>query len=366
MRSEPTLLTPEELHFTLPATFALWNANGLKIFENRYSIEPRGRSQTTIYRTICDPVSESSTLTDGLLLIEDIQLGICAIHSKVWYSRKKIQNYPDQDISNGIETGALQRQLDTWKYWINQNPIKHTDHIDFSREQHLAMRFYYGMEDHSDPGWQLIVFDRPKNLIFDTLMLYHLLSIHLFADVRMLTQLAKDDDPTNTVRGSGEIYLKDKERRKRTIRKWAESASVRQALCHATDLLASYNNLSGLEINSVDPIAFVALSVGALVVWAFSMYGGKGCSDCVSENTNIPFIATSIVELTNWSGRKTSQVFDEDRKTWVEMGGCRVTISGLPLCRCHIGSLMANFRSCIRQDWDIVDTIAPGIFKLSS
>jgi hypothetical protein len=298
------------------------------------------------------------------MLIEDIQLGICAMHNKSWHLRERIRDDPDQEIGNSIERDALKRRFDAWKHLINQSPIQQTDHLDFSQDQHLAMRYYYGIEDHSDPGWQLIVFDRPKNLIFDTMMLYHLLNMHLFADIRTLNQLAKDKHPTDPMNLSGEIHLKAKERREMSIRKWVESASVRRALCHATDVLFSCNNISGHENSHVDPIAFVALSVGALIVWACCMFDGKGCPDCVSEEAILPAVIAPITELTKWSGPRSSQVLDKNRETWIEMGDSRGAITGLPLCRCNINLLLAKFRGCIRQGWDVADMIAPGIFKI--
>ena len=297
------------------------------------------------------------------MLIEDIQLGICAIHSTVWQLLERTRDSTENEVSNAIERDSLKRRLDAWKHWIDQIPIQQTDHIDFSQEQHLAMRYYYGIEDHSQPGWQLIVFNRPKNLIFDTLMLYHLLSMHLHADIRTLTQMAKDSHPVDPAFVPGEKYLKAQERREESTRAWAESPAVRRALCHATDIIVSYSGISGLENNQVDPIAYVALSIAALVIWAYCMYGGKGCPDCISEGQILPSIGAPVMELTKWSSPKTSQVFEKDKETWVEIGGCRGALTGILFCRCNIDLLVAKFRACIRDGWNVADTLAPGIFK---
>ncbi|KAG0646616.1 hypothetical protein D0Z07_7504, partial [Hyphodiscus hymeniophilus] len=363
LRGQPQLLTPEELHFTLPSTFALWNADGLHIWETRHSIEPQARRQTTICQIICEPALETYSSVDGLMLVEDIQLGICAMHSKIWHLRELSRDNTGQEISNAIERDWLKRRLDAWKQLMGRIPLQQTDYIDFSQEQHLAMRYYYGCEDHSIPGWQLTVFDRPKNLIFDTIILYHLLSIHVSADIRILTQLAKDKHPGDSVKNEGEKYLKGKEQREASTRAWVKSASVRRALTHATDILVSYNNVSGLQNSHVDPIVFIALSVSALIVWAYCMHGGEGCPDCLSGEQDLPFLDTPVVELTKWSGPNTCQVFEKDRETWIERGGCRGALAGLNLCRCNVDLLMAKFRRCIRQGWNVADTIAPGIFN---
>ena len=297
------------------------------------------------------------------MLVEDIQLGICAMRSRIWQLLERTRDDPASEVSNAIERDSLKRRLDAWKHWLLQIPIQQTDQLDFSQEQHLAMRYYYGIEDHSQPGWQLIVFDRPKNLIFDTLTLYHLLNLHLYAEIRELTQLAKDKLRVQPTSALGEKFRNAAERREDSTRIWAESASVRRALCHATDILVSYNSISGLENNQVDPIAYVALSVSALVIWGYCMFGGKGCPACISEGQILPFIGAPVIELTKWSGSRSSQIFEKDKETWIEMGGCRGAVTGLLLCRCNIDLLVARFRTCIRDGWNVADSIAPGIFK---
>ena len=225
------------------------------------------------------------------------------------------------------------------------------------------MRYYYGMEDQSQPGWQLIVFDRPKSLIFDTLMLYNLLSLHLHADIRTLTQNAKDKleaDPTFVPR---EKYLKAREQREESTRAWVDSTTVRRALCHATNILVSYSGLSRLDENQADPIAYVALSVAALVVWTYCTNCREGCPACSSDAHILAYCNAPVVELTRWSGLKTTQSFEKDREAWIEMDCCRGAITGIVLCRCNIDLLVAKFRGCIRDEWNVADTIAPGIFK---
>jgi hypothetical protein len=298
------------------------------------------------------------------MLVEDIQLGICAVYSKLLQLLEKARDSPDNEVS--VEKDALRRRLDSWKHWLLQIPIQQTDHIDFSQEQHLAMRYYYGIEDHSQPGWQLIVFDRPKNLIFDTLTLYHFMVVYLYADIRTLSQLAKDKQSADPMFVAGETYLKAQRRREDTTRAWVKSAAVRRVLCHATDILVSYSSISRLENNHVDPIAYVALSVSALVIWAYCMYGGKGCVDCAPEKGISLLIGKPVIELTKWSAPKTSQMFEKDKETWIETGNCQGALAGILLCRCNIDLLVAKFRVCIPEEWNVADTIAPGVFKPQS
>lgn len=97
LQSQPGILAPEELHFALPHTLALCNASGLHIFEYWHSIEPESRDKTTVFRAIRESALKSFIPTDGLMLIEDIQLGICAMHSKIWQLRERIRDAPSQE-----------------------------------------------------------------------------------------------------------------------------------------------------------------------------------------------------------------------------------------------------------------------------
>ena len=54
----------------------------------------------------------------------------------------------------------------------------------------IPMKYYYGVEDHSEAGWQEIVLNRPRSLLFDTAMLYHLFGLHIHANVRNFEVLA--------------------------------------------------------------------------------------------------------------------------------------------------------------------------------
>jgi hypothetical protein len=279
------------------------------------------------------------------------------MHTSVWQSHQGIKSNDEE---------YQKRRLESWKHWILQSPIQQTDHIDFTIEQSLAMRYYYGMEDHSQPGWQLIVFDRAKTLILDTLMLYHLLALHLNANIQIIRQLAKETIEPDPGCVYGGINLKAQAKRESSTRAWVQSQSARRALCHATDILVCYSNVSGLENRQVDPIAYVGLSTAALVVWAYCIFGGDGCFDCNAEFAVLPNIGPPS-ELTKWSvpsGPKASQVLSKDKDSWIETGHCRGALTGIMLCRCNIKLLVAKFRACIRDGWEAADSVAPGIFKL--
>ena len=73
------------------------------------------------------------------MLIEDIQLGICAMHSKIWQLQERIRESSDQEINNESGRHDPKRRLDAWKDWIIRIPVQQLDQNDFSQEHHLAM-----------------------------------------------------------------------------------------------------------------------------------------------------------------------------------------------------------------------------------
>lgn len=99
--------------------------------------------------------------TDGLMLAEDIQLGICSLQSRLWHRSMK-SHMPD--FSTAIEMSHIKSRLENWRILLNRIDISAPDTSNFVPGQHWAMRSYYGMEDHSKSGWQNMVYDRQKSL----------------------------------------------------------------------------------------------------------------------------------------------------------------------------------------------------------
>jgi hypothetical protein len=238
----------------------------------------------------------------------------------------------------------------------------------FTEEQHLSMRFYYGTEDHSQVGWQNIVLARVKSLIFDALMLYHLFSFNVYADIRTLTQLAKGTAQTNLSNATAGIHTKAQYEREILTREWTQTANARRALWHTADILllqksidCDISKVSGLESKTLDPIAYAAVSVSALIVWAFCMFGTQGCEMCLSEYPPHGLIA---IELTAWSLTRNEAALEKEKETWIETGGSgRIALDGIQLCRCNVDFLMTGFYACLPDEWELAHAIAPNIFK---
>lgn len=125
----------------------------------------------------------------------------------------------------------------------------------------FKLAFYHGVENRNVPGWQNVVLSRPRSLIFDTTMLYHLLSIHIHTDIRNLCRIA-NFQLQNTV---------ELRHRRLSASIWATSTSSTAALTHAGKVLELARQEGGdLDGNTAEPMTHMTLYVGALVVWAWS------------------------------------------------------------------------------------------------
>jgi hypothetical protein len=356
VRGQPSILTAEELHYSLPSTFSLYNTDGLDIFEERYSIEPTIRSQTTICDMIQDAALDSVVPTDGLMLEKDIQLGICALQGRLWHLLTQNKNVPD--LINAIELDPFRRCLESWKRLLIRIPTLH-------REQPLAIQYYYGKEDHSEDGWQSIVSGRQKSLVYDAVMVYHVFSLHIYANMRILSQLAEDNRSNKSKEEYGVACQESKTRREAFAREWARTPNSRRALCHAAAVFASYKSLPVFIKSTLDPITHVALSIGALVIWAYGSFATHTCQACTPGlQTRSVFPQIPEIELTRWSRIDSEPSLEREKGTWIEMGGGRVTLMGTKLCRCNLDLSISRYYSCLPEGWNVADTIAPGIWTV--
>ncbi|KAL2062760.1 hypothetical protein VTL71DRAFT_5832 [Oculimacula yallundae] len=359
LRDQPTVIFPEELHFSLPSVFGLYNAEGLHIWEERQANEPVHRSQISIWKMITQSSLEPVPGSDQQLLIEDIQTCICAMQPAIW--KTCVANEPA--FTAVVQKDTLRRQLDNLKARLNNVFSQPPGEVEFGHEKFLPLRCYFGYEDPSLPGWQNIVVARVKSLIFDTMMLYHLSSLQIFAEIRKITNLAKDRR-LGEVEGASTIHSQARELRILEMRAWGSTPTARWCLCHAVDILVAHQNIAhedgqlGLTMKTLDPIAHVALCTAALVVWVYSFLNVQGCEVCTPG-------AGQFIELKLWS--TPGAIYEREKELWIENGdGYRVQLQGIQMCSCNVEYLMAIFQECLPDSWAAADSMAPGIFKFSA
>lgn len=364
-------MMPEELYFPLQATYSVWNANGLYVWEERQAVEPTFRGEKSMFDMITDSASDNPTSSlDYPMLIEDVQLCMCDLQSSLWKLFQPAGTPKDCDITVILQKDSLRRRLDALKSKLHRMANQNSGNFEFGDEPVLPLRQYYGYEDHSSPDWKEIVSARVKSLHFDAMMLSHLFSLHLHADIGMLHQLAKCQGLT-PIEELSERHGRAREQRQISTRSWASSSVARQALCQAVEVLVQHqtihrdiNRIPGLDKNTMDPIAYMAVSVAALVLWGYCMYGTCSCEGCAPTlSPGALFDGMHVIELTNWCNSNDRHQRSL-KEMWIEMGGAtRVQLQGMQLCSCTMSFLIAPFQACIPEGWEVAHQIAPDIFK---
>lgn len=367
LRNQPRIMSSEDLYFTLPMTHASWDAEGLVVWQERYSREPPHRVKKTMIDMITDNLSLMSSM-DYPMLIEDIHLCLCAMQSSVWKLQHTVAQTKNAEVNVVLEKDSLRRIVHTLLQKLDRMAHQNGANAGFGEEPYLPLRHYFGYEDHSIHGWHQIVTVRVRSLHFDALMLVYLFNLHLSADISSLSHLSKFQILT-PIQEQSERYMQLHAQKQDSARSWATSSMGRQALCTAVDILIEHQNIAreqmpGLEKEKMDPIAHVATSVAALVVWAYCVFSKTSCTSCLPVFIPInPCTGKHVVELSNWCDRRDHQQ-QSFRQKWVESGGgSRVMIQGAAVCSCNLEHLTTRFLMCLPDGWELADKIAAGVFR---
>jgi hypothetical protein len=343
-----------ELHYPLPSTYAIWNSDGLHVFANRLETEPPSRHQTSMWTRIRDVEQGTEIPTDEPMLIEDIQLFMCVIQPRVghFWNRMRSSCFNDPAILRAEcprpRLEALKRQLDLVSLQL-KSPS------DPGTTETLPSTHYHGYEEPTVPGFDKIVSGRMKDLLFDALMLSHLLQIQLSTDIQLFSQISKD---RNVPLGMQipEARRQEREQRVCSATTWTTTCLARRALYHAAEVLVLHRDNREIERRMMDPIAIVALVHAALVVMAYCIFSGAKAPD--ESEPPSPF----HTELTEWCNGNSPN--KGAREMWINMAvGLPVEIERVRLCSANVGYFKARFRAFIPEVWELADTIAPGLSK---
>ncbi|CAG8981978.1 hypothetical protein HYALB_00004844 [Hymenoscyphus albidus] len=321
LRDQPLLLTLDDLHFEPQGSFALWNADGLHIWENRLQFESPSRP----FASISDMVRELTTnpdITSCGILIEDVQLCMQGMYHKI---RQLYHGSVELRASLEVLRETWRIELDRLKMRLDQMVALGFNITSADEDQQPLLRFYRGFEDHSDLDWANSIIRRAKTLIFDSLLLYHILSIHLDSDLHSIRQTARDFNPTTNVElNDRHKNLQDK--RAKSTTSWANSPGAQSALIHAKEILILHKSLtedSEFDKTGLDPIAYGALCTSILVVWGFSMFSINRCEICFNQPEQV------------------HNHFD---------------IEGIPVCACTSNIIADRYRSYLPERWEMPHT----------
>jgi hypothetical protein len=260
-------ISPAELDIGLPQTFGQRNSWGILVWYKRLPDEPTDRATLNLSDVVLRR-SEPSTL-----LVEDIELGLCAMAPSLW-------KY-NQDRRRGAECAAsredLSSELTSWKSDLDD--ILHSCSIQADRDApgsnatDFPLRAYRGDDDEKPNEWKALAFNRVQTLAQYTTILFHLLSLHLYADIGTLcqssdaevSQLVGEPESAAT-QGWQEINTAAKEWKRRKASKYGGHAAI-----HALAIIRTAEALSlklNLPANHLEAIGRVGLEVSLKILKA--------------------------------------------------------------------------------------------------
>ncbi|KAL7954679.1 hypothetical protein V8C34DRAFT_317069 [Trichoderma compactum] len=352
LTQQPPSLQREELSLSLTSTFGQWNAYGLDVFFRRWPSEPMERTQ---YR-ICDLALGSQQPISPVILVEDLQIRMMGVSNYVWILNK-MRGSPNPNLCVSSEqreliSGRLKRckmQLDgmtsIWK-----EPEQHKMHIDF------LLRAYSAREEHFHEDWQKPARDRFFSFVFSATMLYHLLNMHIYADVHSYMQsLPVVSSPGVTPANlSTTPPINNAE-----IHDWATSQDARTAVAHAIFAYRVYGSTtsspSDLKAEVVDPIAHMTIAAGAAILWTWIQNNTSACT-CM----NLPIAAELDFGFVPLGAGKSPAV-----DHWIRHGGT-IWLHGVHLCKCNVDVWLSPFAATLShgaKKWEIGNVFAQKLWS---
>ncbi|KAH7003130.1 hypothetical protein EDB82DRAFT_482650 [Fusarium venenatum] len=351
----PTLFR-EELDLTMPATFSLWNAFGLDIFFKRLPFEPTDRSNFKITEICANP----NTPAKSLLLLEDVHLAMCGLSPAIWNHAQIVRRSAEAGRSTHNSTASLAWQLEAWKADVErlQHQCFQTFHDPGMGE--FPFKAYIADFDDNIPRAKAAALVHVKCLTSDCMMIYHLQSLQLYSDTRTINTVAKAH--TSPVLTDREPTVRPRlQKLHNQLSLWTKSPESRKALLHALAVLIDCE--TALESNSpqtqsIDPAAYLAISMSALVVWAWLLFSEAACM-CVPSLNHINI----GVDPPNLQNISTARL-----ETWIQADGT-AAVNNIPLCRCVADGWTARFNALLplgRRRWGLCDEVAPILSPLGA
>ncbi|KAG5658103.1 hypothetical protein KAF25_007054 [Fusarium avenaceum] len=295
----PTLFR-EEIDLTLPSTYSLWNAYGLDVFFRRITEQPTERSNSKLSEIIANP----NTPVKSLLLFEDIHLALCGLLPAIWNRSQIARRSTEAGRPTHNSTSSLAWQLETWKADVDRLSHQCFQNFHSVEAGELPFAAYIGDYVEEPSRARAAAMTNIKFLVSDCMMTYHLQGLQLYADTRTINSVAK----ASTVSSTHESSVRPRLQKLHTqINLWAKSLEGRRALLHALAVLRQCE--TDLESNEpqtqfADPVACLAISTSALVVWAWLLFSEAACS-CVPSINHInigvdPQDLNNTARLENW------------------------------------------------------------------
>ncbi|EHK44884.1 hypothetical protein TRIATDRAFT_242742 [Trichoderma atroviride IMI 206040] len=352
LTQQPPSVQREEMSLGLTSTFALWNAYGLDVFFRRWPSEPLERSS---YK-ICDLALGSQQPISPVMLVEDIQIRMMGVTNYVWILSKMRGNPNPALCASADQKELIATRLKRCKLQLDgmaalwMDPEQHKMHIEF------LLRAYMGSEEPFHNDWEKYSRGRFFSYVFSATMMYHLLSMHIYADAQSYMQNLPGI--TSSLAPCG-ITLPNPPNTAE-IKEWAMSMDSRIAVSHA---IVAYRVYSGhvspseLKAEVVDPIAHMTIAVGAGILWTWIQNNGMTCTcDCM----NVPLVDGLDFGFVRLETGKSPEV-----ESWIRTGG-DVWLNGVQVCKCNVGVWLSPFAAILAhgaRKWEIGNAFAQKLWN---
>lgn len=323
LRQQSPALPWQELNTNIPSSFAQWNSDGLQVFFKRLEREPVDRIDH-MFTELGGPVSCS---LKRILLLEDVQLGLCIQFQDIWTQTMQPGLEPDPQMMQ-----ASDRMMEFWKERALDISGRCKAVISQDEPAYFPFTAYLGRFDEEPERERAAAASLVDILSSDAMVLYHLVKMLANANIRTMRAIAVCDksNANNTPACARGLE---------TIRGWCASPQCRVALAHALTILKTAEAIPTRELDA-DPIMDLALALSAFVVWAWLTYRELPCSCIIDMNTTD--IAAVNLEAPGDQAALHS--------------GGTIAMAGQPLCRCLLPDWMKRFKGALaqrKQSWDI-------------
>lgn len=343
-REQVPILYREELDVALTSTYALWNSWGLDVLYKRLPNEPSDRAGFKFSVVLNNPQSPARSL----LLIEDVQLGLCGLLPAIWNHTQICRRKTEVAPSATNSLASLLWRIEGWKAELDRISGHCEQQYAQDKLDELPFIAYFGEETKDPAAWKLAAITHVRGLVSDASMLYHLLAISLCIDTRSIRVVAAYLEKSGQTDPLPPPRIQKHQSRLYT---WVMTPESRKALVHAIAVLMARETevAQNTRVEPLDPIAHMAIAMSSLTVWAWMMFAEQACS-CVPGLNHIN-IGVDIPDL------QSTPLLEN----WIQSGGT-IGLRGIAFCRCIVGSWMARFASLLPQGqhaWELGYQIAP-------
>ncbi|RAK99001.1 Zn(II)2Cys6 transcription factor domain-containing protein [Aspergillus ibericus CBS 121593] len=302
--NRPPTMRYQEIGLPLPVSEGLWKAETRVARTQLHWSEPAGRARSAFCTMMRDGLDTAGFVTGYLqmphLSLEDNHFSICSFLSELWGVCKEAHEEHHRHYRSP-ERNHTADQVKIWKVYLRE----WREHLE--KTDHLEEAFYAQCPGDSNHFLGL------------NLTLYHLVSLKLHANLRLLEQ-------KKCCAHCQEIDVED------VINTWAQSSDARQAVYHAAQLKRIYEHESMLfnpnDRRLGNPLGPAGLLASAVVLCLYSAkITGVSAGLPVGVSTpegDAPKTPTTI-ELAPSHLPETPE-FEE----WITQGGL-VSVDGVPL-----------------------------------